>query len=611
MHQSKAPLKYWLKQQQQIIQHCISAELVRIPHKETSQLIAHAPDHVQPHVLVASTIKEVEKKKRLHLMPIDNQHMLIAQPIMLHNQLWGAVILHITSIDKKDIAASVKLLQQGMPWLQFLLNQPIQNTKPNQTQISANLPSIQHSQNLVDTPHESTQAVQLLNMVRSLLKDNSLEEVTISLVNFLATQLKSSRVCLGLQEKQGIYLSAVSFSANFDRRTKAMQDIVAAMDEAIDQRVDIHLEADTKQEKSETHSNTTVVLRHHQALLDTQHLFAIDSFLLRKESQIVGVITLEYTEACPEEQKKFLQAALAIATNLITIKQESSANIRQRITSYAITKTGHYFGKTKTTRNIIGLGLLIAVCTLFLPVNYWISSNANLQTTLKYLLVAPQDGYLSSISARPGMLVKKGDVLAQLNDEDLRLERQKLFSQLQQSQQEYDNALATANRAQAAIANEKIIQANSQLQLIEQQQLRAQLTAPNDGIITSDDISQSQGAPVKQGQILFEVSSGKGYLVQLWVDERDIAALNIGQEGHLKLSSIPNETFEVTVKAITPISEIREGKNYFRVEATLNRESDLLRPGMTGSGKILVGREPLGWIWFHDAWHWLRLSLWL
>lgn len=87
MHQSKAPLKYWLKQQQQIIQHCISAELVRIPHKETSQLIAHAPDHVQPHVLVASTIKEVEKKKRLHLMPIDNQHMLIAQPIMLHNQL--------------------------------------------------------------------------------------------------------------------------------------------------------------------------------------------------------------------------------------------------------------------------------------------------------------------------------------------------------------------------------------------------------------------------------------------------------------------------------------------------------------------------------------------
>jgi len=234
-----------------------------------------------------------------------------------------------------------------------------------------------------------------------------------------------------------------------------------------------------------------------------------------------------------------------------------------------------------------------------------------LQSTYKFLVVSPQDGYLESIKARPGDFVQKGDLLAQLDDEDLRLERRKLFSQMQQSQQEYDNALANGNRAQAAIANEKVEQATSQLQLIEQQQSRTQLVASSAGIITSDDISQSLGTPVKQGQILFEISANQGYLVQLWVDERDIAALKPGQACKIKLTSIPNEVFEASVKSITPISEIREGKNYFRVEATLNRETTELRPGMTGSGKVLAGRECLGWIWFHDIWHWLRLTLWL
>jgi hypothetical protein len=76
-------------------------------------------------------------------------------------------------------------------------------------------------------------------------------------------------------------------------------------------------------------------------------------------------------------------------------------------------------------------------------------------------------------------------------------------------------------------------------------------------------------------------------------------------------SSLPGEILDFTVTHITPISEVREGRNYFRVEAELTSESPLIRPGMTGSGRILAGRRSLGWIWFHDIWHWLRLTLWL
>ncbi len=609
MHPVKAPLKRWLKQQQQVIPNCTAALLVQRTDDGKTTFVAQYPEPAANSTSLDTAItlaaEEVLQKQRLHLVAQDDRHMLMAQPVSHQGKLWGAVILQLEIGNKKDVPASLKRLQEGMVWLQFLL---IQQETP------ALAPA---------TPefHASAHTEQLLQLAIKLLGENSLQEMTISLVNFLASQLQSNRVCLGLQAKTGIELTAVSFSANFDKRTSAMQLLSDAMDEAADQRINIHLDVHSTDTNSTADSTTdptrdlskasTVIQRCHENLLKHQQVAAVDSFLLRKGTQIIGVVTLEHrTNELSAEQTQFLQGALRVAQELIALKQASQGSIREHLRQRTRSQLTRWFGDNKLTRKLIGAAAVLLLCTLFFPANYWVASEASLQSTYKYLVVAPQEGYLSSIALGPGAKVKKGDALAQLNDEELRLERRKLFSQMQQSQQEYDNALANGNRAQAAIANEKVEQATSQLELIEQQQARTQLVAPSDGIITSDDISQTLGAPVKQGQVLFEISASQGYVVHLWVDERDIRYLKPDQPGKIKLTSIPNEHFDITLKNISPISEIREGKNYFRVEAKLNRESDVLRPGMTGSGKVLVGSQFLGWIWFHDLWYWLRLTLW-
>lgn len=592
MHPVKAPLKRWLKQQQQVIPNCTAALLVQCSDDGKTTSIAQYPEPAANSTSLDTAItlaaEEVLQKQRLHLVAQDHRHMLMAQPVSHQGKLWGAVILQLEVGNKKEVPASLKRLQEGMVWLQFLL---IQQETP------ALAPA---------TPefHASAHTEQLLQLAIKLLGENSLQEMTISLVNFLASQLQSNRVCLGLQAKTGIELTAVSFSANFDRRTSAMQLLSDVMDEAADQRINIHVDASAT-------TDSTIIQRCHESLLKQQQVAAVDSFLLRKGAQVIGVITLEHrTNELSAEQTQFLQGALKIAQAMIALKQASQGSIRDHLRLRTHSQLTRWLGHNKLTRKLIGAAAVLLLCTLFFPANYWVASEASLQSTYKYLVVAPQEGYLSSITLGPGAKVKKGDALAQLNDEALRLERRKLFSQMQQSQQEYDNALANGNRALAAIANEKVAQATSQLELIEQQQARTQLVAPSDGVITSDDISQTLGAPVKQGQVLFEISASQGYVVHLWVDERDIGYLKPEQPGKIKLTSIPNELFEITLKSISPISEIREGKNYFRVEAKLNREADVLRPGMTGSGKVLVGSQFLGWIWFHDLWYWLRLTLW-
>ena len=94
------------------------------------------------------------------------------------------------------------------------------------------------------------------------------------------------------------------------------------------------------------------------------------------------------------------------------------------------------------------------------------------------------------------------------------------------------------------------------------------------------------------------------------VDESDVAEITVGMKGELTLSAAAEETFEMEVVKITPVSTAENGINYFQVEASLASTPDFLRPGMQGIGKIDIGERQLFWVWTHKAVDWIRLKLW-
>jgi hypothetical protein len=115
---------------------------------------------------------------------------------------------------------------------------------------------------------------------------------------------------------------------------------------------------------------------------------------------------------------------------------------------------------------------------------------------------------------------------------------------------------------------------------------------------------------VERGQVLFEVAPLEGYRVIAQVDERDIGYVASGQKGELELAAVPGEVLRFRVSKVTPVSTAKEGRNYFRVESKLEKNSTRLRPGMEGAGKIVVERRRLIWIWTHDMVEWVSLKLW-
>jgi len=73
---------------------------------------------------------------------------------------------------------------------------------------------------------------------------------------------------------------------------------------------------------------------------------------------------------------------------------------------------------------------------------------------------------------------------------------------------------------------------------------------------------------------------------------------------------VPDEHLTYGVERVTPIAEQAEGRNYFRVEATLQQNSKVIRPGMGGIAKTDIEERLLILIWTEKTFDWMRLALW-
>jgi multidrug efflux pump subunit AcrA (membrane-fusion protein) len=211
---------------------------------------------------------------------------------------------------------------------------------------------------------------------------------------------------------------------------------------------------------------------------------------------------------------------------------------------------------------------------------------------------------------RAGDVVRAGQVLAVLDDRELRLERARLESLRDQLERQRALALAQSNAAQLGIARAQIEQTLARLRLVGDQLGKTRVVADADGVIVTGDLRESLGAPMDKGRVLFEIAPLDAYRLVVEVDERDVADVAVGRSGHLLLASAPFDPVPFTVAAITPVATARDGRNFFRVEARLDGARERLRPGMEGVAKIDVDRRLLISIWTRSLLDRIRLAAW-
>lgn len=509
----------------------------------------------------------------------DNPHDIIAHPLLLDNQLVGVVAVEISSRAEPQQRAVLQLLQWGSNWLELLLRQ--KSTMP------------------------SASLVTVVELIASSLEHEHFQGAATAVVTEIATRLGCEHVSLGLVQGDHAQVRALSHSAQFADSSNLMRTIGSAMDEAIDQDAVIVF--------PEVTELSPRVTRAHEELARQQGGCTLCTIPLGNDGRVFGAMTFERPgpQSFSAETIELCRHVAMLVGPVLELQMLRDQSLVAKLRTTLRAQWDKFSGAGHA-RHKTGAALLI-IALLFLSFamgNYRVAAKATLEGSIQRAMVAPQNGFIASAEARAGDIVRAGAVLATLDDKDMKLEQVKLSSQREQYRREYQGALANHDRSQFSILSAQIAQTDAQLELLNEQLTRTRITAPFGGVVVSGDLSQSLGSPVERGQVLFEIAPLNRYRVVLRVDEREIAAISAGQQGHLALSGLPGEVVPMVVKKVTPVASAEEGVNYFRVEAELKQQSQLLRPGMEGVGKIDTGRRKLVWIWTHKLIDWVRLSAW-
>jgi multidrug resistance efflux pump len=507
----------------------------------------------------------------------------VAYPIEAVGKLRGVVVLDVAARPESELQAAIRQLHWGAAGLQVLFARDV---IARERAIKERLQSV-------------------LELIASAARHDRFSASATAIATELATRLHCERVSIGFLRGAKVVIDAVSHSAQFKDRTNLLRGVAAAMEESIDQGAIVGFPP--------PQDGGPAVTRAHEDLVHTHGVGSTLSVPLASSGKVVGAMTFERPAPEPFEPPvvELCEAVAGLAGPMLDVHRREDQWFLARFVWWHRDLFGRLFGPRHPGLKL-GAVLTLAVLAflVFVKGDYRVTATTVLEPLVQQAAVAPFSSYVREAPVRAGDLVQRGDLLVALEDREIRLERLKWLGQQEELLKQLRQAMAERNPSQIQVLRAQLEQVRAQLARAEDQLARTQVTAPFDGVVVSGDLSQSLGAPVERGAVLYEVAPLTGFRVILEVDERDMSSVSVGQRGNILLSAFPQDPISFVVEKIAPVSTANEGRNFFRVEAKLDREEQRLRPGMEGVGKIEIDQRRYAWIWTHNIWTSLRLMLW-
>lgn len=507
----------------------------------------------------------------------------IAAPLTVGGLTLGAVGIEALPENRQALTDAMRRLQWGAAWIRDAL-------RADQAERSA---------------ARYASAVSALHVVAATAAETDFETAARAAATDLAGRYRCDRVSIGFRRFGHARIAAISHSAQFGHRMELVRQLGAAMDEAIDQRAVLIF--------PELGSDAPLAAHRHEKLARAHGIGHILTCPLYARDHFVGAVLFERPASDPftQAEAEMLEAAVTV---LAPVLEEQRRNDRWLATKGFEILRRHFTrlvgpGKVGRKAGVLGLALLIAFFFFARGMDR-LAATAVVEGAVQRTIAAPFDGFIADSSVRAGDEVKTGDVLVNLDDRELTLERLRLSTLLRRQQLEYDKALAGQDRAEVALRLNQVEQGQAQIALVDKQLEHTRLTAPFDGIIASGDLSQSIGSAVQRGDALLTMVPKGKFRVVLSVDERRIADIKLGQSGNLLVTALPEQPYPIDVVKITPVAVYGQGRTTYRVEAELSGGQSGLQPGMEGVAKIDVAEARLVAIWTRPMLDWARIWSW-
>jgi multidrug efflux pump subunit AcrA (membrane-fusion protein) len=344
------------------------------------------------------------------------------------------------------------------------------------------------------------------------------------------------------------------------------------------------------------------------------------SLPMRRQSEMIGVVTLEFLPGV--KISPAMAQGLAVAIDLISPQLYD----RWMNDRYLITKAG--LSARETAKMVVGpkhmLGKLVAIlliaATIFLFVYqpmYRVSAPMKFVSIQPRTISMPYEERIEKVNVKLGDRVTKGDVLIELNTYDRNLKRISARAEADTARREADNHRAKGEQAQALAKMQAYAKAMAEAELLEREIAQAQITAPFDGVILTEEIEDKVNARLEKGKPLLEMAAEGQLRAEIRVSDADIQKVwepkpdGRRQEGQVATNSDPRDRRRITIARVVPLTKTEKGMNYYQVFATLENPDPTWKPGMEGEARIDVEPKPLIYIWTHKLADFIRLKLWM
>lgn len=215
-------------------------------------------------------------------------------------------------------------------------------------------------------------------------------------------------------------------------------------------------------------------------------------------------------------------------------------------------------------------------------------------------------GNLTDVFVQSGDRVKKGQLLARLDNDEQKIAADQARVTRDNAQQRLDraqnlrNSVSTAEfqDAESAVKAAQLALQNAELSL-----RRRDIVAPQDGIIGI--VSVNPGDYVTSSSAIVRIDDRSEILVDFWIPERFTMSVRVGGAVSAMPIARPGETFTGTVQAVD--NRIDQASRTLRVRARLDNPNDVLRAGMsfqvtmTFEGDHYPSVDPLSVQWSADG----------
>lgn len=487
--------------------------------------------------------------------------------------------------------------------------------------------------------HSSAALDMATRLIASINTAPSFKGACLQLTNDIAKQFGVDRVALGWVRSDSVRVQAISDTEHFDKRMAMVQKLQSAMDECLDQEQPVVYPQPAADGPGGDVILAQAIIHAHRDLASGNAKLKVASLPLRAtgvtpgtaestEEEVVGVLTIETAGDAPIDLNsiELLQAAMDLIAPVLKIRRQDDRNLALRTYDSSLRAASWAVGPRHTVWKVVSiLVFALAIFVTFYRITYRPNAEATLEPRTRRLVSMPFDGIVKQLAPgiEPGRMVNAGDLLVELDTQELRLGLADAEGQIQQAQMQAAASRVAKDTAKAAQAEKQEDRARAQAAVYRYRIDKSRVVAPISGMIIAGDLEDRIGSTMKVGELMFQIADPTDILCIARVDERDIALIRKAADenrgkGRIATKGAPALPLDFTIERIVPLATAAEGKNVFEVRSKLDQTPENLDKlkqmrlvsGIEGEAKFDTERRSLLWIGAHRIIDAIRLWWW-